>query len=45
LEKKLERLSLAHGKIQRLVSDNGPEFRALNLTEGVEGNFVQPGSP
>jgi transposase InsO family protein len=45
VQKELEWLFLVHGKPQRLVSDNGPEFRALNLPEGVEAAFIQPGSP
>ena len=45
VQRELEWLFLVHGKPQRLVSDNGPEFRALNLPEGVEAAFIQPGSP
>lgn len=45
VQRELEWLFLVHGKPSRLVSDNGPEFRALNLPEGVEAAFIQPGSP
>jgi putative transposase len=45
VQRELEWLFLVHGKPQRLVSDNGPEFRALALPEGVEAAFIQPGSP
>lgn len=45
VQRELEWLFLVHGKPQRLVSDNGPEFRALELPEGVEAAFIQPGSP
>ena len=43
--KELEWLFLVHGKPQRLVSDNGPEFRALELPEETLAAFIQPGSP
>lgn len=45
VQRELEWLFLVHGKPQRLVSDNGPEFRALTLPEGVEAAFIQPGCP
>ena len=45
VEKELEWLFLVHGKPGRLVSDNGPEFRALELPAGVEAGFIQPGKP
>lgn len=45
VQRELEWLFLVHGKPERLVSDNGPEFRALDLPEGVEAAFIQPGSP
>lgn len=45
VQRELEWLFLVHGRPQRLVSDNGPEFRALTLPEGVEAAFIQPGSP
>jgi putative transposase len=38
----LEFLFLVHGKPQRLISDNGPEFRALKLDIH---SFIQPGKP
>lgn len=45
VQRELEWLFLVHGRPVRLVSDNGPEFRALDLPEGVEAAFIQPGSP
>lgn len=45
VEKELEWLFLVHGKPQGIVSDNGPEFRAMTLPEGVENRFIQPGKP
>ena len=45
VEKELGWLFLVHGKPGRLVCDNGPEFRALELPEGVEAAFIQPGKP
>lgn len=45
VEKELEWLFLVHGKPQAIVSDNGPEFRAMTLPEGVENRFIQPGKP
>jgi putative transposase len=45
VEKELAWLFLVHGKPKRLVSDNGPEFRALELPEGIEAAFIQPGKP
>lgn len=45
VQRELEWLFLVHGKPQRLVSDNGPEFRALDLPGEVEACFIQPGSP
>jgi len=45
VQRELEWLFLVHSKPQRLVSDNGPEFRALTLPEGTETAFIQPGSP
>lgn len=41
--RELEWLFLVHGKPQALVSDNGPEFRALSVD--VERRFIQPGKP
>lgn len=38
----LEFLFLVHGKPETLVSDNGPEFRALKLDIH---SFIQPGKP
>ena len=43
VQEELEWLFLVHGKPQRLVSDNGPEFRALQLP--IEQAFIQPGKP
>ena len=45
VEKELEWLFLVSGKQQKIVSDNGPEFRAMTLPEGVESRFIQPGKP
>lgn len=45
VQRELEWLFLVHGKPTRLVSDNGPEFRALRLPESVEAGFIQPGKP
>jgi transposase InsO family protein len=45
VQRELEWLFLVHGKPQRLVSDNGPEFQALKLPEGTQAAFIQPGSP
>jgi putative transposase len=38
----LEFLFLVHGEPERLVCDNGPEFRALKLDNQ---SFIQPGKP
>jgi len=43
VQEELEWLFLVHGRPQRLVSDNGPEFRALSLP--IEQAFIQPGKP
>ena len=45
VEKELEWLCLVHGKPETVVSDNGPEFRAMTLHQGVENRFIQPGKP
>lgn len=45
VEKELEWLFLVHGKPGAIVSDNGPEFRAMTLPEGVVNRFIQPGKP
>jgi len=45
LEKELDWLFLVHGKPRAIVSDNGPEFRAMTLPEGVANRFIQPGKP
>jgi putative transposase len=45
VEKELEWLFLVHGKPMAIVSDNGPEFRAMTLPEGVANRFIQPGKP
>ena len=39
------RLVSERGAPRYLRSDNGPEFRALDLPEGVEAAFFQPDSP
>lgn len=43
VQEELEWLFLVHGTPNRLVSDNGPEFRALQLA--TEQAFIQPGKP
>ena len=43
VQEELEWLFLVHGRPARLVSDNGPEFRALQLP--IEQAFIQPGKP
>jgi putative transposase len=43
VQEELEWLFLVHGHPQRLVSDNGPEFRALRVP--VTHAFIQPGKP
>lgn len=45
VEKELEWLFLVNGKPEVIVSDNGPEFRAMKLPEGVANHFIQPGKP
>jgi len=45
VEKEIEWLFLVHGKPQAIVRDNGPEFRAMTLPEGVSNRFIQPGKP
>jgi putative transposase len=42
VKSELEFLFLVHGKPGRIVTDNGPEFRALGLPES---HFIQPGKP
>jgi len=45
VQRELEWLFLVHGKPGRIVSDNGPEFRAMQLPENIERAFIQPGKP
>ena len=45
VERELSFLFLVHGKPETIVSDNGPEFRALNLPDGIAAGFIQPGKP
>lgn len=45
VEKELEWLFLVHGRPGSIISDNGPEFRAMTLPGGVENRFIQPGKP
>ncbi len=45
VEKELECLYLMHRKQEAIVSDNGPEFQAMTLPEGVSNRFIEPGSP
>lgn len=41
----LKWLFLVHEKPNRIVSDNGPEFRAMPLPVGVSNQFIEPGKP
>jgi putative transposase len=43
VQRELEWLFLVHGRPASLVSDNGPEFRALSVD--AERRFIQPGKP
>jgi putative transposase len=45
VEQEIRWLCLVHGKPDGIVSDNGPEFRAMTLPDGVESRFIQPGKP
>lgn len=45
VQRDLEWLFLVHGKPGTVISDNGPEFRAVALPEGVQSHFIQPGKP
>lgn len=45
VQRELEWLFLVHGKPGKVVSDNGPEFRAVSLPDGVEAGFIQPRKP
>jgi putative transposase len=45
VQRELEWLFLVHAKPRRIVSDNGPEFRALALPETVSRAFIEPGKP
>lgn len=45
VEKELQWMFLVHGKPEAIVSENGPEFRAMTLPEGVEECFIQLGGP
>jgi putative transposase len=45
VQRELEWLFLVHGRPIRIVSDNGPEFRAFELPAGVESAFIEPGHP
>ena len=45
VSKRLEWLCLAHVKPEAIVSDNGPEFRAMTLPTGIVNRFIQPGKP
>lgn len=45
VERDLEWLFLVHGKPKAIVSDNGPEFRAMTLPNDVANQFIQPGKP
>lgn len=43
VQEELEWLFLVHGRPERIVSDNGPEFRALQIS--TNHAFIQPGKP
>jgi putative transposase len=43
VQEELEWLFLTLGRPERILSDNGPEFRALQLT--TDHQFIQPGKP
>ena len=45
VERDLQWLFLVHGKPAAIVSDNGPEFRAMTLPQGVANRYIQPGKP
>ena len=45
VQRELAWLFLLHGKPGKIVSDNGPEFRAVQLPEDVEPAFIEPGKP
>ena len=45
VQEELEWLFLTRAKPSQIVSDNGPEFRAIKLPPEVESAFIQPGKP
>ena len=45
VERELSFLFLVHGSPSKIISDNGPEFRALTLPDGIAAGFIQPGKP
>jgi putative transposase len=45
VQRELEWLFLVHGKPGQIISDNGPEFRAVKLPDRVTAGFIQPGKP
>ena len=45
VEKEFDLPCLVHGKVEALISDNGPEFPAMTLHEGVANSFIQHGEP
>ena len=45
VKQELEWIFLLHQPPQRILSDNGTEFRALKLPESIQHDFIQPGSP
>ena len=45
VKQEMEWIFLLHQPPQRILSDNGTEFRALKLPESIQHDFIQPGSP
>ena len=45
VQRELNWLFLINGRPGRVVSDNGPEFRALELPKEIDRAFIEPGKP
>jgi len=45
VQRELDWLFLIHGRPDRIISDNGPEFRALTMPATVTPAFIEPGKP